>query len=123
MDQACGGYLQNNDASKQSLGTTWRLVLTYAVVLCPVAVAAIVVYYAGIAFYVFGHWAAVKSAFSESGFGSLTYNILRSKEYLISYGIILVCGAFAYVLIAAGAARAYRIRVERGLSGVAEIFS
>ncbi|HVR66033.1 MAG TPA: hypothetical protein VMT98_05300, partial [Verrucomicrobiae bacterium] len=81
------------------------------------------IYYAGIAFYIFGHWAAVEMALSESSLGSLTDSILRSKEYLISYGIILVCGAFAYVLIAAAAARAYQIRVERGLSGAAEIFS
>ncbi len=53
----------------------------------------------------------------------LAYNLLRSKEYLISYGIILVCGQFAHILIAACAARAYQIRVERGLSGAAEIFS
>ncbi len=122
-EHACNISPQPNDASGQSRAPIWRLVLTFTVVLGPVAVATIAVYYAGIAFYIFAHWAAVESAASGSGLESLADNRLRSKEYLISNGMIVVCGAFAYVLIAAGAARAYQIRVERGLTGAAEVFS
>ena len=41
---------------------------------------------------------------------------------MIDAGIMAIALAVLFVVIAAGAARAYQIRVERGLSGVAEIF-
>lgn len=120
---ACGARLKPGGSAAPLRSVTWRLFLVYAVALAPVAVIAIAVYYAGIASYIVGHWAAVETQLSDSRVQSLAFALTRSKEYLAAYGIILVCGQFAYIIIAAGAARAYQIRVERGLSGAAEIFS
>jgi len=52
------------------------------------------------------------------------YSILMSSSsFFAGLGIVFVGAMIIFIAIAAGAARAYQIRIERGLSGVAEVFS
>jgi hypothetical protein len=46
-----------------------------------------------------------------------------SPQIIAATFVIWIAVMLAYVALAAAAARAYQIRVERGLSGVAEVFS
>jgi MFS family permease len=57
-------------------------------------------------------------------FGNLTtMDIALAPQVIIATIVVSTAVMVSYVATAAGAARAYQIRIERGLSGVAEVFS
>jgi hypothetical protein len=104
---------------RETNGTAWRLFFVIVIVVTP---------YLVISFF---------SLLTASTIVALNYRsegllptgqdiaaeMMSSTPFFVALGIIFIGSMTTFVAIAAGAARAYQIRVERGLSGVAEVFS
>jgi len=109
----------------ETRGTVSRLCFVFLIALIPVTTVGL--FALGVAYQMPGtplmDALSIGDGVTNNNLDDLLLAVLRSPTNVVA----LVVGAAAYMtwflVIAAGAARAYQIRVERGLSGVAEVFS
>ncbi len=102
----------------ETRGTVWPLFAIFLVALLPVALFCMVMF-------VIPTMAAmgIGDGVSDSAMEQELLTMLLSPAFIVAYVIAGLGYMLSFVVTAAAAARAYQIRVERGLSRVAEIFS
>ena len=86
---------------------------------CPSPVLYVVLSLIAIVVFVVRYMAAGGDATSSD----FLINMFNSTEIIVATIVLVLGVAISWAAVAAGAARAYQIRVERGLSGLAEVFS
>ncbi len=105
----------------ESRGAMWRLFFVFVLIYAPAFVAYVIAFVIVIVTFVIQNPGLADTAIDP--FGSANPGLFTSPSFIIAVIIVLIAFALSQVAMAAAAARAYQIRVERGLSGVAEIFS
>jgi len=115
-----GALLQQSFA--ETRGSMWRLFFVFLLVFVPVVVVYLVASITAALAYVVPYLTNADAGSVGSG-EDMMMGLLLSPHIIIAGLVVFVAVMFSYVAMAAGAARAYQIRVERGLSGVAEVFS
>ena len=105
----------------ESRGTMWRLFFVFVLIYAPTFVAYFIALMIIMVTFVIQNPGMVDTV--GDPFGAANPGLFTSPSFIIAVTIALIAFALSQVAMAAAAARAYQIRVERGLSGVAEIFS
>jgi hypothetical protein len=106
----------------ETKGTATRLFFLFVAILLPIPfLYAVSVLAAAIVF--ISQYIAGGGSLSAASGSAFMLTFFSSTEMLIALGALALGVALSLVATAAGAARAYQIRVERGLSGAAEVFS
>jgi len=109
-------------ALTETRGTVIRLFMLFLLISLPIGA----IYFGAIlvaGFVYISRYIALGGSLTPETIEQIAPEMMSSTEFLIAYAVIACCMAFSFVVIAAGAARAYQIRIERGMSGVAEVFS
>jgi hypothetical protein len=105
----------------ESRGAMWRLFFVFVLVYVPAFAAYVVALFIVIITFVIQN--PVLARMGVSPFPEMNAGLLNSPAFIIAAIIALVAFTLSQVAMMAAAARAYQIRVERGLSGVADVFS
>jgi hypothetical protein len=101
----------------ETRGSMWRLFFIFLLVLAlPFLVLVIAVVVASVLFFVQNPEATQAPEGVEAA-------MMLSPMFLVAYAVAFVAMMAVVVVIGAAAARAYEIRVNRGMSGVAEVFA
>jgi hypothetical protein len=106
----------------ETKGTAIRLFMLFVLVFLPIGV----IYFGALfvaGFVYFSRYMLQGGEMTAEAIDQIMPAMLSSTEFIVAYAVVACTMAFSCVVVAAGAARAYQIRVERGMSGVAEIFS
>ena len=109
-------------ALAETKGTATRLFMIFLIVFMPIGA----IYFGalfGAGFVYFSRYVLQGGEMTAEAIDQIMPAMLSSTEFIIAFAVVACTMAFSCVVVAAGAARAYQIRVERGMSGVAEIFS
>jgi hypothetical protein len=109
----------------ETRGNVWVLFAVFVFALLPVALLCFVVFVAAFVSSLSPLMAAMNlgEGASEAAMEQALSSILVSPAFIVAYAIAGVGYMLSFIVTAAGAARAYQIRVEGGMSGVAEVFS
>jgi hypothetical protein len=105
----------------ESRGAMWRLFFVFALIYAPAFVAYFIAIMIVTVTFVIQNPGMVQSG--TDPFGAMSPGIFTSPSFIIGAIIGLIAFTLSQVAMVAAAARAYQIRVERGLSGVADVFS
>src|SRR5262245_58025305 len=103
----------------ETKGTNARLFFLFILILLPIPVLYVMLSLIAVIVFVVRHMAAGGDATSSD----FLINMFSSTEIIVATIVLVLGVAVSWAAVAAGAARAYQIRVERGLSGLAEVFS
>lgn len=104
--------------SAETRGTMWRLFFVFFLTFIPPALVYMVAATVA-AISMVGQAPAATSRDLEAWLASL----FLSPQFIVAAIVVWIAVMLSFVAMAAAAARAYQIRIERGMSGVAEIFS
>ncbi|HVR66449.1 MAG TPA: hypothetical protein VMT98_07400 [Verrucomicrobiae bacterium] len=112
-------------AYAETRGIVWPLFVVFLVAFLPVALLYMVIF--GVAFIAslspIMAVLALGEGVPESATEQMIISMLQSPAFIIAYVIAGLGYMLSFVVTAAAAARAYQIRIERGMSGVADVFS
>jgi len=106
----------------ETRGSMWRLYFVFVLIFAPVVVVYFVAFLAAMLAYIVP---LVMNAGGAPAVSSeeILNDLLLSPHIIVAGIVVYIAIMLSYVAMAAGAARAYQIRVERGLSGIAEVFA
>jgi hypothetical protein len=105
----------------ETRGTMWRLFfMSFLIFVPPFLVYMVAAFAAMISFHAQSSGQVLPT---PDDVESLAMSFFLSPQIIAATFVIWIAVMLAYVALAAAAAQAYQIRVERGLSGVAEVFS
>jgi len=112
---APGASLRQSMSETQ--GSTWRLFFVFLFIFLGVFIIVMVAYMTASAVFMFSHPEFLRAP------SELAAAMAFSPPFLAVYAVLFVIMMVMIAVVAAAAARAYEIRVNQGMSGVAEVFA
>lgn len=101
----------------ETRGSTWRLFFIFLFAFAPPFAVFIILYLVASVVFVINHPEFVSAP------DRIVTAMMYSAPFLVIYATMFIIMMVMVAVTAAAAARAYEIRVDRGMTGVAEVFS